>query len=412
MDLRLGCKTVFTAALTLLIAPSFALANPLQTEVVSQAEQKLTNCLELAKDGNVEAALEKAKQTRQVHGQERMFDVSYVNTLVSIADDAEETKADVNVEILNEAIDAVNTARVSKIYDGQGDPEIAFHFMNSLGHLGESVESVSEPIAANLRVYEGRIAKRLCDNASYPKNALEALAEPMIDMAEGYAEQKKVDLAYQSIEEAVKCGYGDYRSLADKEWFKSLGDAETTERWMASYDVSYQIAVDAWSQQVVREFQGANFEFSLQDLHGSMVTKQDYTGKVLVVDLWATWCPPCRKGIPDFIKLQQDHGRSGVAVLGISMDAPDTPDEVADTVRSFVKTNKVNYDIALGDATIAGQLPGKMALPTTLFIDRDGRVRYIARGFHDHTKVEAITKILLNESQVISSPGQVFGQNY
>jgi len=390
MDLRLGRKTLFAIALTLLISPALALGNPYQTEIVSQAEQKLSSCLELAKQGNLQAAFENAKQTRQFHSQERMFDV----------------------EILNEAIDVVNAARLTKMYDGQGDPEMAFHFMNSLGQLSVAVESVSPPIAAKLRVYEGRIAHRLRDNPSYPKNALEALAKPMVDMAQGYSHQKKVELAYQSIDSAIRCGYSDYRSLADKEWFVSLGDSATAKRWMASFDVSYQNAIDVWSQQVVREFQGANFNFSLRDLDGSTVAKRDYTGKVLVVDLWATWCPPCRKGIPDFIKLQQNHRRDGVAVLGISMDAPQTPDNTLSTVQSFVEAKRVNYDIALGDTTISSQLPGKMVLPTTLFLDRDGRVRYIARGYHDFAKVEAITRVLLKESQPISSSGQFSGQDY
>ena len=409
MDLRFGRKTLIALALMLLAAPSFAAANPCQPDNASPAEQELSSCLEIAEQGDIKTAFEKAKQVRQVHGQERMFDVSYVNTLTAIVGD---DVADDNVVILNEAINAVNAARVTKIYDGNGDAEIAYHFMNSLGQLSESVESVSEPIAANLRVYEGRIAKRLRDNASYPKNALEALAKPMIDMAQGYAEQGKADMAYQSIELAIRCGFGEYKSLADEEWFTSLGDSATAQRWMARYDVSYRNAVDAWSRQVVSEFQGANFNFSLQDIDGRTVTKYDYTGKVLVIDLWATWCPPCRKGIPDFIKLQQDHRRNGVAVLGISMDAPETPDDSLNTVRNFVEANHVNYDIVMGDTTIAGQLEGKMALPTTLFLDRDGRVRYIAKGFHDHAKVEAITKILLNESQPISSSGRLSGREH
>ena len=236
MDLRLGVNTLSAIALSLLIAPAFSLANPAQqtqTVQVSQSAQELGNCLQLAKQGDNKAAFEKAKEVREVYSQERMFDVSYVNTLVSIAGD----ETDVDVDIVNEAIDAVNTARLKKIYDGHGDPEIAFHFMKSLAELGETVERVSEPIAANIRVYEGRIANNLRENSSYPKNALEALANPMIDMAEGYAEQKKTELVFKSIESAVKCGYGDYRNLAKQEWFKSSVDAKLAKSWMASFDV-------------------------------------------------------------------------------------------------------------------------------------------------------------------------------
>lgn len=407
MDLRLDCKILIAIAL-LIVTPAFALANPYQPEQVSQAEQQLKGCLELAEAGSIQAAFDKAKQVKQLYGQERMFDVSYVNTLVSIAGDKQ---SDLEIEIINEAISTVNAARQSKIYDGSGDAEIAFHFMNALGGLSEAVESVSTPIAGKLRVSEGAIAKRLQNNPSYPKNALEALAKPLVDMAQGYAEAKKVDLAYQAIENAIKCGYGDYRSLAEEAWFKAIVDAETAKSWMTRFDVTYANAIEQWSQQVVREFQGASFEFTLGDIDGSTVTKRDYAGKVLVVDLWATWCPPCRKGIPDFIKLQKKY-KSGVAVLGISMDSPETPSSATENVSNFAQAQGINYDIALGDTSVSSQLAGKMALPTTLFLDRDGRVRYVATGFHDYAKVQAITKVLLNESQPISSPGQLPGFNY
>ena len=407
MDLRLDCKTLIAIAL-LIVTPAFAVANPYQPEQMSQAELQLKGCLELAEKGLTQAAFDQAKQTKQLHGQERMFDVSYVNTLVSLAGDKE---SDLEIEIINEAIITVNAARKSKIYDGSGDAEIAFHFMNSLGRLSEVVDSISVPIAGKLRVSEGQIAKRLQSNPSYPKNALEALAKPMVNMARGYAEQKKVELAFQSIENAIKCGYSDYRKLADEAWFKGVADANTAKSWMAMFDASYANAVEQWSQQVVREFQGANFEFSLNDIEGSIVSKRDYTGRVLVVDLWATWCPPCRKGIPEFIELQKKF-KNGVAVLGISMDAPEAPSSTMETVSNFAQAQGINYDIALGDVSVSSQLAGKMALPTTLFLDRDGRVRYIATGYHDYAKVEAITKVLLNESQPISSSGQLPGQNY
>ena len=180
---------------------------------------------------------------------------------------------------------------------------------------------------------------------------------------------------------------------------------------MAKFDISYANAVDQWSQQVVSQFQGANFEFSLSDIEGSIVSKRDYAGRVLVVDLWATWCPPCRKGIPEFVKLQKKY-KNGVAVLGISMDAPETPSSTMDAVRNFARAQRINYDIALGDTSVSNQIAGTMALPTTLFLDRDGRVRYIATGYHDYAKVEAITKLLLSESQPISSSERLSGQDY
>ena len=408
MDLRFDCKILLALAL-LIVAPGFSLANPCQPQPASQADQKLTECMKLVEQGFVQAAFEQAKQTKQVHGHERLFTVSYVNTLVSMAGKKE---SGIEVEIINEAIAAVNAARSTKMYDGNNDAEIAFHFMNSLGRLSEALDSISVSNASLLRVYQGQIATRLQGNLSYPKNALEALAKPMIEMAKGYAEQKEVALAYQAIETAIKCGHADYRKLGEEVWFQNLVDAETAKGWMAKFDVSYANAVDLWSRQVVREFQGANFEFSLDDIEGSTVSKTDYAGKILIVDLWATWCPPCCKGVPDFIELQKNYKRDGVAVLGISMDAPDDPSNILEAVCDFVEEKNINYDIALGDATISSQLVGEMALPTTLFIGRDGRVRYIAKGYHDFAKIEAITKVLLDESQPISSSGQTSSQNY
>ena len=409
MDLRLDWKILIAIAFTLLTAPALVSANPCQPEPTSIAGQQLAECLKLAKDGDVQAAFEKAKQTKSLYGQERMFDVSYVNTLVSIVGSE---NSDVDVSIINEAISTVNAARHTKIYDGDGDAEVAFHFMNSLAKLSGVVAEISEPIAGKIRVYEGQIAQKLRSNVSYPRNAMEALAKPMIDMAQGYAERKEVELTFGAINSAINCGYGDYRKLNDEEWFTSLIDAGTAESWMSSFDANYAIAIDRWSRQVVSEFQGASFEFSLNDVDGSLISKADYTGKILVVDLWATWCPPCRKGIPEFIDLQRKYKKDGVAVLGISMDAPENPAKTKETVRNFAKSKNVNYDIALGDTTVSGQLAGKMALPTTLFLDRTGRVRYVAKGYHDYAKVQAITKVLLSESQPISSSQQQPALNY
>jgi thiol-disulfide isomerase/thioredoxin len=372
------------------------------------ASNQLSKCLELAEQGDAQAAFALAKQVRQTSAGERMFEVSYVNTLVSIV----ETSSSISdVKIINEAIKVVNAARETSTYDGTGDPEVAYHFMNALVRLGNAANDWSESVAAKIRVFEGEIASNLRSNAGYPRNALEALSSPMIDMAKAYAHRKEVQPTFDAIQTAVSCGYGEYRELNDEEWLVSLVDDAIRKQWMTKLDGTYQVAIQEWSRTVVQQFAGGSFNFSLDDLDGGRLSNSDYIGKVVVVDLWATWCPPCRKGIPHYMKLQKAYQNQGVEVVGVSMDDPENPNDVLETVKAFAEKQKFNYAIAMGDTSIAGQLPGKMALPTTVFIDRNGRVRFIARGYHDYAKVEAITKILVNESQAISANGS-FQQNF
>ena len=412
MDLRMSWITLVVIRFALPLSIVSLATTPLVAAAVQTnsptASNQLSKCLELAEQGDAQAAFALAKQVRQTSAGERMFEVSYVNTLVSIV----ETSSSISdVKIINEAIKVVNAARETSTYDGTGDPEVAYHFMNALVRLGNAANDWSESVAAKIRVFEGEIASNLRSNAGYPRNALEALSSPMIDMAKAYAHRKEVQPTFDAIQTAVSCGYGEYRELNDEEWLVSLVDDAIRKQWMTKLDGTYQVAIQEWSRTVVQQFAGGSFNFSLDDLDGGRLSNSDYIGKVVVVDLWATWCPPCRKGIPHYMKLQKAYQNQGVEVVGVSMDDPENPNDVLETVKAFAEKQKFNYAIAMGDTSIAGQLPGKMALPTTVFIDRNGRVRFIARGYHDYAKVEAITKILVNESQAISANGS-FQQNF
>lgn len=110
--------------------------------------------------------------------------------------------------------------------------------------------------------------------------------------------------------------------------------------------------------------------FSLPDMDGRTATLGDYTGQVLLLNFWATWCQPCRAEMPWFVEFQADFGHEGFAVLGVSVDEPGW-----DIVRPFLERYPVNYRIALADT--ADKLVGfgpMNVLPTTWLIDRDGRV--------------------------------------
>ena len=83
------------------------------------------------------------------------------------------------------------------------------------------------------------------------------------------------------------------------------------------------------------------------------------------------------------------------------MDNPNDPMSALGDVRKFIDEYKFNYACGMGDQSLNAILPGKSVLPTTIFVDQSGNVRYIARGYHDYAKIEAITKILASESQPV-----------
>ena len=163
------------------------------------------------------------------------------------------------------------------------------------------------------------------------------------------------------------------------------------------HQTAYREKVEQWSRRAISRFDRFKVNFDVANVNGGRITSDEAVGKVTVVDLWATWCAPCRDGIPHFIELQENFGGDDVEVIGISMDDTENPAGAVDTVKSFGIDNDVNYTLGVGTEAIKRQIPGKVLLPTTLFIDQTGTVRYIARGYHDYDQLAAITKLLSSE---------------
>ena len=110
--------------------------------------------------------------------------------------------------------------------------------------------------------------------------------------------------------------------------------------------------------------------FTVTDLDGRTVSFADLKGKVVLVNYWATWCPPCRAEIPDLIRLQ-DKYRDTLVVLGISEDEEASPQEV----KAFAVAQKMNYPVIMTTPALKKIFKGVSALPTTFVIDPEGKVR-------------------------------------
>ena len=108
--------------------------------------------------------------------------------------------------------------------------------------------------------------------------------------------------------------------------------------------------------------------FSLQDLDGKPLSLENYSGKVVLLNFWATWCTPCRGEIPQFIEYQNTLGARGFQIVGISIDDDPKP------VRTFYQQFKMNYPVGMGTTALAESYGGVLGLPVTFLIGRDGKI--------------------------------------
>lgn len=105
--------------------------------------------------------------------------------------------------------------------------------------------------------------------------------------------------------------------------------------------------------------------FQFQDTTGKIHKLENYKGRWILVNFWATWCPPCLKEIPDLIALHEN--RKDIMVIGVAMDFGD-----AQVVMDFMRSMSITYPIVLGDRKIASQLDEISLLPSTYFFDPEG----------------------------------------
>ncbi len=136
-------------------------------------------------------------------------------------------------------------------------------------------------------------------------------------------------------------------------------------------------------------------DFALKDLSGKMQKLSDYRGRVVLLDFWATWCPPCRMSIPFLIEMRKKYADKEFTVLGISTD---DPDEISNQqLNEFKEKFKMNYPVLRADNIVLHDYfrrMGSMALPTMFVVDRDGRVQSVIVGFNPDHIQSALLKLL------------------
>lgn len=111
-----------------------------------------------------------------------------------------------------------------------------------------------------------------------------------------------------------------------------------------------------------------DLEFALEDLQGRTVKFSEFSGKVLLVDFWATWCPPCRRSVPLLAELHTKYSRNGFEVVGISLD------NGRETVRNFATEYRIPYKVLMGNQEVARNWNIGSGIPVAFVVNREGQI--------------------------------------
>jgi len=175
----------------------------------------------------------------------------------------------------------------------------------------------------------------------------------------------------------------------------------------ALYFTRFQAVKKEWSEMaasaevtpVFPEWIGREVpDFTVTTLEGKQLQPSEWRGRRVVLDFWATWCPPCRLEIPHFIRLANENSQDELLIIGVSSE-----DE--QTLKEFVEKEGINYPIVS-----ANDLPAPFdaieAIPTTFFIDRNGLIQNVVVGYHDF---EPLKELAIAED--LPSDGSAAAQN-
>ncbi len=207
----------------------------------------------------------------------------------------------------------------------------------------------------------------------------------------------KNENALRAIDDAVNNGFNQIDVLLNDEELAGLRATEGFDEYIIKWKKTAEEFAIKQVERDLAEGETFPFEFTGMDVAGNPVDLAALKGKVVIVDIWGTWCPPCRAEIPSFIKLQEKYGAEGFQMVGLNYERKPTEEANLAAVTEFIEEFGINYPCAMGDDATQAQVPNFEGFPTTLFIDKTGKVRMKAVGLHEYAYLDLIVSKLLAE---------------
>jgi thiol-disulfide isomerase/thioredoxin len=214
------------------------------------------------------------------------------------------------------------------------------------------------------------------------------------------AGQKHEERALALLKEAYDGGFNPFDEVEKDQSMVAIRSSPAYSALLRAIDLANAVLARGRMKDRLERPLQIPFDFTLPDLDGKPVALAQLKGKVVLVDLWGTWCKPCREAIPGLIELYRKHRRRGFEIVGIDyeQDAPD-PEAARLFVKQFATEMGIPYPCVIGDDITLGQIPNFHGFPTSLVLDKSGKVRLLVTQNSEGTlrELDDTIEVLLAE---------------
>jgi cytochrome c biogenesis protein CcmG/thiol:disulfide interchange protein DsbE len=131
-------------------------------------------------------------------------------------------------------------------------------------------------------------------------------------------------------------------------------------------------------------------DFVLNGPDGRKISLSDFEGQAVVINFFATWCPPCKSEIPGFVRVYNRYKDRGLEIIGISLD-----NDAEKVLPGFIRENGITYTVAIGNRNVMSMYGGVQTIPTTFFVNRKGQITNVHIGFLDEKGLEEEVKKII-----------------
>ncbi len=278
------------------------------------------------------------------------------------------------------------TAILDRILEVQPDHREAMVGRAAMAMERAQKASSPEEKAAAARLAGALIRRLRATFERLNRQELELVARILYDEILLATKEGRLDQAATIVKEVNDAGFEPFERIDHDDELVKLRDAPAYRAVMAKIDAERLAAARLRVKDRLAKPPGFAFDFHLKDIDGKPISLDQYRGKVVLVDIWGTWCKPCRDALPSLAQMYYKHRRRGFDIVGLAYE-PDAPDAqtALHNVKDFVKQSGIPYRCALGDEATQKQIPDFRAFPTTLLIDRAGKVRVLVTENTDST---------------------------